>query len=656
MGGTDIPQHVGSTQLSATSYAETRKELLRLVQNLRANGAQAVVDVPRVVVIGNQSAGKSSVVEAMSGINVPRDAGTCTRCPMELRMTSSTGPWSCQISIRWEYDEDNNKMKVKEDRFGDQITDKVDVELALRRAQFLVLNRDIDPQTVLGMSVDSLKAGVGNSLAFSRNIVCVDLEGPDLTDLSFIDLPGLIQVAEEPHLVKLVEDLVVDHIQGNSLILVTVPMPDDLENQKALTLANTADPEGKRTIGVLTKADVVAKGSKSRNLWLEVIEGRRRPLLHGYYCTRQPDDDERERGISPTEARQAEAAYFDQNAPWSTSTHKHRFGIKNLAATLSPLLEKVIKDSLPNIYEKATEYLRACEAELARLPKAVTGEPASFMLNLVTSLCSDFGELAQGGPGSEGLVQESRLVFNKFKHEIRATTPNYVPSRKDESELWFENRLDEEEEDQTSAASVPFFLDDMRAHIMGSITRELPNNVPFSAKVTLIKAFQEKWDDAATRCFSSVVAETEQALLTCAKIKFGRWDHLHSMIRACINDLIKKHADTCESFIKASLEVEHAPFTQNTHYLQSCKEKWLSKYRDAHGLGGLLNTALSQLAALGYTGLNSEDLGRLIKPDQYETEMEVMAEVRGYFQVAYKRVIDYVPSFIDLKFIKAYVA
>jgi len=62
---------------------------------------------------------------------------------------------------------------------------------------------------------------------------------------------------------------------------------------------------------------------------------------------------------------------------------------------------------------------------------------------------------------------------------------------------------------------------------------------------------------------------------------------------------------------------------------------------------------LSLLASIGYTGICVEDLGKLNPPDEYETELRVMAEVRGYFQVSYKRVIDNVPSLIDLKFIKA---
>ena len=73
-------------------------------------------------------------------------------------------------------------------------------------------------------------------------------------------------------------------------------------------------------VGVLTKPDTIPPGAtKSREMWLDIIEGRRHQLKHGYFCTRQPDDDKRLSGVSPSEARAAEAEFFKTNSPWSTS-------------------------------------------------------------------------------------------------------------------------------------------------------------------------------------------------------------------------------------------------------------------------------------------------------------------------------------------------
>ncbi|KAI3603462.1 dynamin family protein [Moniliophthora roreri] len=288
-----------SSGISTTSYASRRKELLALVNQLRAVGAQGDLDLPRITIIGNQSAGKSSVVEAISRvsgnsfaavtfllthshnvqISLPRDAGTCTRCPIDCRLSSTSSGWSCRISIREEYDEQGKGLdEIKEIPFGGVIIDKSEVERALRRAQFAVLNPKIRRKAILSSTLEQLPSLITSTStktnSFSRNIVCVDLEGPDLTDFSFIDLPGLIQNAPEEETIALVEDLVLSHVEGNCLILVALPMTDDIENQKALRLARQVDPTGKRTIGVMTKPDMLGPGSKKAlELWLGVIEG-----------------------------------------------------------------------------------------------------------------------------------------------------------------------------------------------------------------------------------------------------------------------------------------------------------------------------------------------------------------------------------------------
>jgi hypothetical protein len=85
--------------------------------------------------------------------------------------------------------------------------------------------------------------------------------------------------------------------------------------------------------------------TQARDLWLDVLEGRRHPLLHGYYCTRQLDDAERAEGVSSSEARIKEADFFAKTAPWATSSVQDRFGTPNLVKMLSMLLVNIINDT-----------------------------------------------------------------------------------------------------------------------------------------------------------------------------------------------------------------------------------------------------------------------------------------------------------------------
>lgn len=120
---------------------------------------------------------------------------------MECRLSRSPAEWSCRVSIRYEYDAKQDKLpEVSEVPFGEVITDPGVVEIALRRAQLAILNPDLShtqifaatPKELLELSAQSLTSPT--SLRFSKNVVCVDIEGPDLTDLAFIDLPGKFNV------------------------------------------------------------------------------------------------------------------------------------------------------------------------------------------------------------------------------------------------------------------------------------------------------------------------------------------------------------------------------------------------------------------------------------------------------------------------------
>ena len=110
-----------------------------------------------------------------------------------------------------------------------------------------------------------------------------------------------------------------------------------------MRLAREVDPEGRRTIGVLTKVDLVQTAQKKKE-WLDVIEGRSYHLKHGYYCTRQPNEDERGNRITLAEARATEEDFFIDNLPWARSTASKRFGTHNLVTSLSTLLAKIINE------------------------------------------------------------------------------------------------------------------------------------------------------------------------------------------------------------------------------------------------------------------------------------------------------------------------
>lgn len=118
---------------------------------------------------------------------------------MECRLIHSTRPWQCQVLLRRETDEHGHKISAKETPFGPLLHDKSELEEMLRRAQLAVLNPSLSPSFFEDFDTKSLKPGdkppgSARQLAFSNDVVCIDLQAPEVTDLSFIDLPGRIYV------------------------------------------------------------------------------------------------------------------------------------------------------------------------------------------------------------------------------------------------------------------------------------------------------------------------------------------------------------------------------------------------------------------------------------------------------------------------------
>ncbi|KAK7436890.1 hypothetical protein VKT23_018911 [Stygiomarasmius scandens] len=723
----------------SSSYGSHRKRLIDLADRIRTHGAQQEFDVTQVVVIGNQSSGKSSVVEAISGINVPRDAGTCTRCPTHIRLTPAAN-FSARISILY-----SDKKDSRPRPFGGPITDKAKVEDVIRRAQLLALEPTLGMADLLIAPLEDIKELTvkhAEHTPFCRNVVSITVEGPGLTDLSFVDLPGLIQNAESK-VVSLVEKMVMDYIKGNSIILVVLPMTDDMENQKALRLARTEDPQGLRTIGVLTKPDLLGPGSiTAQERWKEVLEGRSRDSLGlGYFCTRQPDDAERALGATPTQARENEDAFFRNTSPWSSFIRREQFGIANLISVLNTQLTKRINDNLPRITQETEKRLRECRKELGSLPKPVEEAPATHMLGLITAFTDEIKLFVRGDVKAASLIQTHNDTYKIFKRNLAQTAPNFVPFLDAESYPYFTNCLDQDKEDEDTLVIIKgkgFTINQMTACIKRAKTRELPNHIPFEAVVELILQFQEEWNSHMLECLQAIDASIRKFLGKAVNQHFSRHDPLRRFINSIIVELVERKRKECHAHVDILLKSEQTPRTLHQNDFQELTKAWYSKYKTlreqrtdaANGSSrpqspvktqpkmqyspsgrpmkplrtkkatDMFSTTLDGATPSRYdspasmssststnpenssqdwkpapappfadpspSGLQEDDeewnrilaklaqRGLTVSPahDDYEEELKTMAEVRSYFQISFKRLVDIIPSIIDLCFVK----
>ncbi|GAA5955061.1 hypothetical protein JCM3765_003176 [Sporobolomyces pararoseus] len=684
--------------IHASPYAKNSQAVIRLINDMRACGVATELDLPRIVLIGNQSAGKSSLVEAISGIKVPRDSGTCTRCPFEVRLQQSEEVWHCKISIRFETDQDGRRFeKIREIPFGDTIIKPDDVEGALRRAQLAVLNPSISTDKFAKATDSEVKQakegtlmfGSKKQLSFSTNYVCMDIAGPLVTDLAFIDLPGIIQNVEEgedPANIELIKSLVVKHITGNALILLTLTMRDDLENQSAMSLAREADPEGKRTVGVLTKADAVQEGEHAR--WIGILSGQRARLLNGYFATKLPGAADLDKNLTFEEAREKERNFFSSTSPWSELKDdiRRRLGIPKLTAYLSEKLSSYIKTKLPGIRQAVTDGLLATENEIEALPPPPSEDPLSELLQLLQAFRADLDGYVAGSPNFERLIKEKNRIQRIFAHNIESTRPilhpfaatdsrctnshHYVvekaPAFIDCNDSEGKVNLCREGSLEYLRYTLEMNLSEIRRHVEERKTRETPLNVPFPAKSSLMVETTKGWSKLVFNALEALETPLTTILRELSSKHFGRYSE--SGLAATAEDIVLSVATDLvgcvEDVLQDHLQLEQIPFTLNDDFYQNTLSTASADFKRMRGNdeaegsedsdsseedseeSRMVQQALNSLRALGYN-VQEGDLPKLLPADEFADEIDVASHVIANWTVAYKRFVDNIPRLID---------
>ncbi|KAH9965473.1 P-loop containing nucleoside triphosphate hydrolase protein [Russula dissimulans] len=664
----------GPVGLSDPQYTARKRKMLDVVNRLRAIGANIELDIPVIVVLGNQSAGKSSLIEAISGITLPRASGTCTRCPTECLLTHSSEPWRCVVSLRLVTDEDGAvRAQPRRVAFGDPIFDKALVTERIRRAQFAILNPGIPPEQFLNASPEESEDRPFR-LSFSSNSVCLEVRGRDVEDLSFVDLPGLIP-GGDPNDSKLVERLAKGYICKDScIILLTIACETDFENQGAHRLAAEYDPHGSRTIGVLTKPDRIPTGEEDS--WIRMIQGQHGDDEHGgieYFSVKNPDSQDVKQGISYEEARKKETDFFSTKEPWSSLDwlYQRRLGTQKLVRRLSEVLPNLIAKRLPELEVEVNKQLERATSEISRLPSPPSSEPVGEMLRLIGLFVRSLERLVEGTPDEDGLIQALRGPQTDFKRAIRQTAPDFRPHPR---VVLFGKPItfpkpeflpDEEIEEQPNALSRAIYIEDVMDKAKSAVTRELPDNTPFIVKKRFICNIVDGWDSPSKKLFRSAEKELNKRVKKGIEDHFGQYTHGHLKHR--VINIVQAHmqrcANTTEQRINFLLEEEKEPFTLNEWYLRDFRADFLGYYRGIRQRAEgsfvdrlqskdretkvVINRVISSLAELDLHSVEPSSLTRLLPPDPMETAIEIMSEVQAYFQVSYRRFVDNVPMSID---------
>uniref|UniRef100_A0A8C8WNE5 dynamin GTPase n=1 Tax=Panthera leo TaxID=9689 RepID=A0A8C8WNE5_PANLE len=362
------------------------EELIPLVNKLQdafsSIGQSCHLDLPQIAVVGGQSAGKSSVLENFVGRDfLPRGSGIVTRRPLILQL----------IFSKTEYAE---FLHCKSKKFTD--FDEVRQEIEAETDRVTGTNKGISPVPI-------------NLRVYS----------PHVLNLTLIDLPGITKVPvgdQPPDIEYQIKDMILQFIsRESSLILAVTPANMDLANSDALKLAKEVDPQGLRTIGVITKLDLMDEGTDAR----DVLENKLLPLRRGYIgvVNRSQKDIEGKKDIRTALA--AERKFF-----LSHPAYRHmadRMGTPHLQKTLNQQLTNHIRESLPALRSKLQSQLLSLEKEVEEYKNFRPDDPTrktKALLQMVQQFGVDFEKRIEGsGDQVDTLELSGGARINRIFHE-----------------------------------------------------------------------------------------------------------------------------------------------------------------------------------------------------------------------------------------------
>ncbi|MCJ1274248.1 hypothetical protein MMC21_002043 [Puttea exsequens] len=359
----DIEVDTGSS-LEALQTTEQR-QILDTVAQVRKCGLDTILQLPQIVVCGDQSAGKSSVLEALTEIPFPRNDNLCTRFATEIILRPGA---SDVLTIKIIPDDKrHNSEQAKIKSFHESITN------------FDELPRVMDI-AMSAMGINESIASGSQPKAFARDVLSIEIEGPKRPQLTLVDIPGLIHTETKGQTkadVDLVTEITDQYIsQQRTICLAVVSAANDYANQKILAKVREVDPDGNRTLGIITKPDIPPKGSGTEKAFISLALNEDIFFKLGWHVLKNRKFEES--AFSLDERNLAESTWF------STSNFnvlpEHCRGVDTLRTRLSQLLFEHVKSELPQLRSDLELALVEAKSKLDNI-----GNPRSEIVE-----CKDF--------------------------------------------------------------------------------------------------------------------------------------------------------------------------------------------------------------------------------------------------------------------------
>ncbi|CAO3631712.1 unnamed protein product [Cunninghamella echinulata] len=365
---------------------------------------------------------------------------------------------------------------------------------------------------------------------------------PKVLTLTLVDLPGLtkIPVGDQPtDIEKQIRNLLMDYIsKPNSIILAVTPANMDLANSDSLKLARQVDPEGKRTIGVLTKLDLMDAGTNA----LDILTGRSYPLKFGFIGVVNRSQQDILTNKSMPEALKTENAFFTQHPSYRAIAS--RCGTQYLSKQLNQILFNHIKEKLPELRTKLSSLISQTQHELSQYgdPVLTTGtmHRGSLILRLLTKFANDF-VAAIDGTSSEMSTKElcggARIYYifnNVFGNALIAIPPCSNLTN-----------------------------NDIRTAIRNSTGPRPSLFVPEIAFDLLVKPQIKLLESPSLRCVELVYEELMKICHNTGDKELLRYPKLHAKLVEVVSELLRERLGPTSTYVESLIAIERAYINTN---------------------------------------------------------------------------------------------
>lgn len=587
--------------------------------------AAPVADLPQVVVVGSQSSGKSSVLEAIIGKDfLPRGAGVVTRRPILIQLVkvkpepqaqpaagaaaegkpskepqpAKGRPGALNVTA-WMSSTSPSSTAAPAAAPGAAApgaAEKRDARKARDVFWVEFLHRPGEKFSDVAAIRDEIQAETDRTAGTNKKLVptalIIKVYSSDVVDLTIIDLPGITKVPvgdQPPDIERLIRAMINSYIQNkHSIILAVHPANADLATSDALQMARAVDPYGARTLGVITKLDLMDDGTNA----LDMLNGRVIPLRRGFIAVVNRSQAALDKGQQICDAREAERAYFKSNPVYAP--YADAMGAAHLASTLSGMLMEHIRDTLPEIRLKISSHLSHVQEQLHSLGAVMDNSgdhQAATLLNLLTRYAGEYSDSLDGRSSVAthelaGGARISYIFHSKFGRDLDKMDPF---------------------QDLT--------VDDIRTALRNATGHRTPLFIPESAFDLLVKRQISRFLAPSLSCVELVYDELTRLAESIETPELARFTRLREAVSDTSLRLLKQQKEPTIEMVRNLVSMElsyintwHPGFVGGKRALTAVSEEYLQQQQQQQSSAQLTGVA-DKLTGSQYNAFSSSNRG-----------------------------------------------